>query len=169
MKNSLIVLFLSLLFLQCKEEPQILFEMPYRVDFEITAGLNPFDAHYFNSPNINSKVDTLFSVHNVDQNEIISIQPHIGRLSTVFNDVDYDFVRDISVRIYNDDPDDFREIFYRDELPLNTKGDIDLLPTLTDIQDFVKNDQFNIIVRFEFRNAPPEFIQSRLDYSFEVK
>ncbi len=168
MQRLLYLLPFLLLLSNCQKEPDYLFKMEYEQDFEIAAGLNTFVVWYFEMRFIPSNADDFFTAFGADINEAGIINPGRARLSTIFSDVDYDFIEDISVRIYQDDPDEDKEIFYRDNLPFNTGRDIDLFPTLVDVSEFVLEERFNVRVRMVFRQNPPQFVDSRLTFDFLV-
>jgi len=137
-------------------------------DFAIQAGLNTFDAHYFQINRIVSNADSLFSFYNVDPTNIQQIQPRSARLTSIFASTDYSFIRDIEIRIFEDDPDNYQVLFFRDNVPLNTGQTLDLVPNGVDIQELVKKEKFGIVIRMVLRDLSPEFIESRLDFSFNV-
>ena len=161
---------ISVLMVSCKKDQNILFEMNYPVnDFAINAGLNPFEVHYFEIRNITSNADSLFSFHNVNKTSISSIQPKAARLSSIFASSDYNFIANIEIRIFENDPDNYNVLFYRDNVPLNTGKDLDLIPLGVDIQDYALKENFGLVIRMELRDITPEFIESRLNFSFSVQ
>jgi len=169
MKNK-IIFFLSLVLItSCEKDELGLFEMSYMEDFTIQAGLNTFDAWYFELKNIDSNTDNYLSTFGFDRSEITKVDPKSARLVTLFSDVEYRFVQEVSVRLYQDDPGDYQEIFYRENVPFNTKGEIGLLPTLVDAKEKLTQEKFNIQIRMEFRETPPEFVESRIEFDFIVK
>ena len=89
-------------------------------------------------------------------------------MTSIFASTDYSFIRDIEIRIFEDDPDDYQVLFFRDNVPLNTGQILDLVPNGVDIQEIVKKEKFGIVVRMVLRNLSPEFIESRLEFAFNV-
>ncbi len=170
MKKILLFAVVALLLGACKKEEISLFDMVYRKDFSIQAGLSTIDNHHFRLTNIPSNSDTLFTVHSVTLEDITSITPKSARLTAIFANVDYSFLFNVSVRIFKDDPDVYREIFYRDNVPANTGDFLDLIPTLVDVKEYMKDEKINIdVVLIRPRTTPSAFIETRLDFSFEVK
>lgn len=167
--SYLLVLLLPLLLTNCKKEENVLFRMEYNETFEIKAGLNTFETHHFLIQNRNTNINSYLAGYGGDASELMAINPRSARLETLFSNATYDIVLDVSVRIYEDDPNDYKEIFYREDVPLNTGATLDLIPTLVDVKEMMTEDRYNIDVAFLFRNPPPEFIESRLTFDFFVK
>lgn len=170
MPRFLFILVLPLLFFSCKKDPNVLFEMNYpNNDFAIGAGLSPFEVHYFTLFNIQTGADSLFNFYNVDMSEVTQIQPRTARLSSIFASSDYNFINKIEIRIFEDDPDDYDVIFFRDDVPFDTRRDLDLVPNGVDVQNYLTGRRFGIVLRMELRDISPEFLESRLNFSFSVQ
>ena len=170
MRYFFLLLILPVLFGSCRKDPNVLFEMDYpNNDFAIAAGLSPFEVHYFTLHNIRTNSDSLFSFHNIDPNNITQIQPRSARLSALFASSDYNFINKIEIRIFSDNPDNYDVLFFRDDVPFNTRRDLDLVPNGVDVQRYLKKDRFGLIIRLELRDISPEFMESRLDIQFAVQ
>jgi len=166
MRRYILLFFLTIHLLGCNKDPDSLFDMPYELNFEVAAGLNTFEAHYFDISGIRTNAEDLLNANNVQDTDITAVQPKTARLLSTFADVDLDFIREISIRVFEDDPDAFHEIFFRDNVPLNSEDFIDLIPALPDVKEFLLDDGYNISIRMEFRLPPPTFVTMRLDYDF---
>ena len=163
-----ILLILPLLFSNCKKEDPILFEMVYAENFTIPAGINPFDTHYFRIKNI--PIGTYLSSRNLTTDMLNSINPRAANFVNVFaGTASYDLIRDVSVRIYTDDENNFKELFYYDLVPENTGDNLGIIPSLVDTKDFLNDTHFNIIIRLNFRQPPVQNIETRLRFSLGVK
>lgn len=161
----------SLIFLlsNCKDEEPVLFTMPYQETFEIPAGLNTIDTHHFVIPNIASNKATLFSGNNVTDEDVVTINPESCRMTSVLN-ADYGFLFNVSVRMYTDNPDAYLEIFYRDNVPANTGGQLDLIPTLVNVRNFLVAETFTVEVVLERPRIPsPEYIDTVVRMDFAVR
>ena len=169
MRYIVVFLFIPILFSNCGDDEIIQFRMEYRQDFEISAGLNPFEVWYFEINNVDSNAADYFSTFDVQQSDVTAINPGSAQMSLIAASNDYDFIEDISVRMYLEDPAVYKEIFFRDNLPNDNSRVLDLIPTLVDVQDWIVEDSYNILVRIQFRQAPPEFFDNRLDFDFLVK
>jgi hypothetical protein len=152
----------------CKKDSTSRFDMLYpELYFTIPAGLDPFRIHFIELRNIPLNKDFYFNLHNVNDPDAVRIQPRAARITSLFGDVDMDFVDRISILVSStDNPDQFFELFYRDPLPLRIGSFIDMIPTLLDFRQVIKTDAINLRIRMQLRAPTPSFIESRLDYSF---
>ncbi len=165
----LLLFIIPFLWSGCRNDEPILFELEFREDFEITAGLNTIETHHFLLRNINTNLDSYLSSFGYQESDISLINPNNATLEVLFGNSDLDFVFEVSVRAYKENPLDYQEIFYRENVPLNTSSVLQLLPTLVDVKKLMQEDVFNIDVAFLFRNAPPQFIDARLTLDLLAK
>jgi len=156
---------LPLFFSACRGEG-LGFTMTYQQDFEIPAGLGVFDTHVFQITDIPTNMDAFLITNDANENDITAIIPREAELSINFANVDFAFVREVVVEIYNDENVRGREIFFREDIPLNTGGRIQLAPSLPDIQEFLMEDNFNIRIELKLRDFSPSFIETRFNFQF---
>ena len=171
-KYLLLFLLLPLLWLGCKEDgaKPILFEMTYRVDLEIPAGLNTIEDHYFQFKRINSLLDSLLSFHGFTREDISSVNPKTARLTAAFAGDEYNFIRELSLYLFVDEVNGRRsEAFWRPEIPLNTGEILDVPGTLIDGKDYFFEPRFNIELRLDTRDFTNTFIETRLDFTFVIR
>ena len=172
MKKILLLLLPAiLLFSNCNKNDDYLFEMKYFADFTIASGLNPFaGTHIFEINNIKSNYDNYLSQNTALNSSISIINPGSAILSSIFQNSQYQYAREISVKIFSpDDPDFEKEIFYQDVIPENQSGDFNLFPTLVDAKVFLEKEEFSIRVEFQLREFSPETVETRIDFSFFAK
>ena len=152
----------------CKDDmPDELFEFTHVVDFALPAGLNTFETHFFILPPIHSLVDDQLAATGLDAEVIGSIKPKFCRFSTVFEDIDLDFIRVIEIRLVDQfDPDIRREVFYLDPVPNNTKNVIRPFPGLADVKDILISPSFAVEVRLLFWRPPPQSYDMRVSMEF---
>ncbi len=163
--------FFSLIFLlsNCTKDEPVLFSMPYQETFEIPAGLNTVDTHYFVLSDISTNKTNFFNANNITDEEVVTINPESCRLTSVLNS-EYDWLFNVSVRMYTDNPDAYKEIFYRDNIPANTGSQLDLIPTLVNVRDFLVAETFTVEVVLERPRVPsPEFIDTVIRMEFAVR
>lgn len=149
-------------------DENLLFEMPYRVEFEIPAGLNTIDDHFFEINNIPTNADSIFSFYGVDKDAVFRIDPGIAELSTIFSNVNYGFIQEAAIEIFNDDNPVGKEVFFRIQIPQNIGSRMDMAATLVDAQEFLKQDNFNIRLILDTRQLNTEFIDTRITFNFRV-
>jgi len=163
---ALLVLMASL---SCrKDTDRVRFDMLYpEVYFTIPAGLNPFLIHYIELRDLPLNRAFYFNLNEVKDSASVKILPRNARISSFLGDVDFDFIDRISILVASaDKPDQFFELFYRDQIPLNTGPFLDLVPTLLDLQQIASSDRIHLRIRMQLRAPTPVFVESRLDYAF---
>jgi len=168
MKKIIPLLLLPFLLLNCNKDDVELFRMDYRENFEIQGGLSAFFQWQFEVNNINTRKSTYLTTHSVGEAEITSINPQSARLTSV-SGIDFRFIKCISIRIYEDDPTQYREIFYRDNIPFNIGSTLDLLPTLINAKIELLEEEFNILVNMEYRDQTPQTIEVVMDLEFAAR
>ncbi len=166
MKKLFYLLLLPILFSNCKDGCDVLAEMPYTEEFSIPAGLNPIQTYYFTIENIPNQKNTIFAANSLTDEDVSEIKGKSARFSSIFSGPEYDFIREISVQIYTDNPDDWSEVFYRTNIQENTGGDLDLIGSLTNIQRHLKGPTFNIVIKLDLRRTNTESLETRFDFQF---
>ncbi len=162
------IVVLTLSFSCKKDTDRIRFDMIYpEVYFTIPAGLNPFLIHYIEIKDLPLNKSFFFNLNEIKDSTSVKILPRNARISSFLGDVDFDFIDRISILVASaDKPDQYFELFYRDQIPLNTGPFLDLVPTLLDLQQIVSSDRINLRIRMQLRAPTPVFVESRLDYAF---
>ncbi|MFK7979467.1 MAG: hypothetical protein AB8G86_05770 [Saprospiraceae bacterium] len=159
------VLMLPIIFSTCRDNGPG-FNMTYQRDFEIPAGLGVFDTHVFELNGIPTNKAAFLSTTGANENEITAILPREAELSLNFANVDFVFVGEVVVEIFTREDNVGIEIFYRDEIPLNTGRSITLFPSLPEIGRYLDGDEFNVRVELRLRDISPQFLETRLDFQF---
>jgi len=152
-------------------EKAFLFEMEYPVIFTINAGIGPYVSHYFEIQGISTFADSLFAYHNVDPTTIESILPRKGRMVAVFADVEYDFIKNIEVELYDEVNGSVLRLpaYYRDPVPEKTGSQVDLVSEEANLKDFMLKDKMNCRIKLQLYGAAPKTIESRLILTFAVR
>jgi len=156
--------------LGCNKDNRVeLFQMTQVMDFEIKAGLNTLETHFFLQPAALSTYEEQLELSGFDESLVAAIEPKFSQLSTVFRDVDLEFIRLIEIRVVDTfDPTFQREVFYLDPVPPNTRNIIRPFPGLTNVREIVSNPTFGIEVRIVFRFVPRDNYDMRLQMDFAV-
>jgi len=137
-------------------------QMPYRYQFDVPAGLNPLNTHFFKRNGVITNASNLLGdLDNVDR-----IIPYQARLTSLDN-VDFAFVREIEVRVVDrDNPGLEIPVFYREEIPQNIGLSVDLIATQADVTDILSLDDYNVIVEMKLYSTTGQTFQSDLQLSF---
>ena len=146
-KGILGVLAVILLFLGCGNgDLGPGFEMNYIQDFEIFAGLNTIDTHVFEF-DIPSNFKDYLNNNGVKEDEIETIVPKYIRFSNLSGNQDYSILNRVRINVSNLDGTLEYEVAYREPVPLDTKFDLDLIPTLAEVPEQLQNDKFKIKIK----------------------
>jgi len=81
--------------------------------------------------------------------------------------LDLTFINEMVVNVLNpDNLEQSKEVFYYDQQNFNRITQIELFPSLPDIQDFVKNDRIILQVEFIFNTPPPQTFDMAMELEF---
>lgn len=151
----------------CRTIPEPLFEMRVEADLNIPAGLNSFDTHYFYIRDVPTRYQTFVSSDS-QLDGIASIYPNRAILSSIFTNIDWAILREISIHaISQRNPQQRNEVFYFDRLDSNVK-DLNLFSSLSEVKDILLQDFITLEVRLNFNRVLPTEIESRITMNFNV-
>ncbi len=160
-----------LLFSSCRNDRRHeLFVLPYMVDFELQAGLNTFETHFFRKYQILSQYQVQLDANGRQDSDVISITPKYAALSTVFEDDNLDFIRQVFVRVFDPaDPDNVNsEVFYLDPVPSNTRKVIHPFPGLADVKRITSLPVFGVEVGISLWKITPKSYDMRLEFDLSA-
>ncbi|MBP7821557.1 MAG: hypothetical protein KA010_01450 [Saprospiraceae bacterium] len=174
--NKIFIYCIAFLFICCvscnkSDDNSLKFKLTYQGGFEMQAGLAPYivETHYFVIRGIPSHFENALTERNLLATDIKRINPLTCRLVRPFADGNYDFLYNVSIQIVNpDDPTDWKEIAYRENIQTGTNSTLDLFPTLVDVSDFLKRDYFDIRVKMNLYNSTTSYITNRVEFDFEA-
>lgn len=174
MKRLFFLFFVVIFGIQCNrgDNLNLAFEMEYpNIIFEIPAGLNTIESHFFLLKDIPTAKNFFFG--DIPEEDIQAIVPSYARMTALDgNSIDYDFLFEVSVRICqpNKESNCLREIFYRDRIPNNVGNRLDLIPNDNNLKEILTQDDFTIeVVLKRLVSTSPTFINSRLEMGFEAR
>jgi hypothetical protein len=138
--------------------------MSYPIDFTLGAGLNTLQTHFYRTSGIQSQFQAELDAVARQESEITSITPKFAALSTVFQDADLDFIRQIFIRVFDpSDPDNTnREVFYLDPVPPNTRTIIRPFPGLANVKDITSLPVFGVEIGISLWEITPRTYDMRL-------
>ena len=147
------------------------FNMTYQSVFEVQAGAQPFVVQPYLITNIVTDTTLFFSANGVHSDGILSINPAQCRLFSQLSNINFAFVDLAAVTIINPlDPNDRQEVFYRDNIPFNEDGVLDIFPDLPDVKaTLMRLPKYNLEIVLRFREAPASAIPIQIDWSFRAK
>lgn len=160
-----LVIFISL-FWGCREEDPVLFEMPFMLTFEMPAGLNPLDRHYFTVKEVPTHLLQLKDQFGVDESQNITIKPASAIFTSVLQNLTFEFIEEIRISIYQDDIEDDELVFLTDFIPGNAGRNVNVGPFEDDVSSYFTKSTINFKVGFRFRTPTPTFVDGRVDIKF---
>lgn len=158
-----------MVFTGCTKKPDVRFEVPFQLNFEIPAGLNPFKKHFREIRAVPSNLEALKKQFNIPAGENLDIRPGSAILSSLLNNVDYDFLEEIEISIFQDDPEDDVIAFLSDRIPFNAGRNVIIIPFDTDVSDFLETGMVNFKISFRLRRTTPSFIETSINIRFSVE
>ena len=165
MKKIILLLLFPLTFSNCAKEFITLADIPYSTQFDIPVGLNPFTIWEITLTDIPNDRLARLEAANVSEDEVERIVGKTGLISTVFEGVNLDFIREISVEVFSDNINDSTEILHREQVGDNTGDSIGLNASLPDVTRHLQGETFGIIVTISPRRTAPQNIPVQLDFT----
>lgn len=154
----------SIFFSACGSGGDPLFEMPIEAQFDIPAGLDNFQTHYF----IIRRVPTFAQRYGISERDGVErINAGRGLLAAQFNAVDWGSVREISIHISgSNDLENGKEVFFQDRIDFSGVEELRLFSSLSEVKDILLQDFVDIEVRLNFRRITIQEIDARLNLNF---
>src|SRR5574338_596662 len=124
-----------------KDNREELFVINHLVDFTIQPGLNTFDTHITDIFPIESLLDARLDETGTAPAEVHTIEPKRAMLSSVFGDINLEFIDQVSILIYNPyNHSDRVEFAYKDreQIPYSKKYSIELFPGIADVKHWME-------------------------------
>lgn len=152
-----------------KDKRQELFQLNHHVEFDIVPGLNTLDTHIYSIAPIKSLLEDHLAASGKTLSDVVAIEAYQANLSSIFQDVNLDFIDKISVLIF--DPFDHTkkiEFFYLDPVPFKNKVNIELFPGIADVSEWMEKEYFGIEIRLNYRQVTPSLIQMRFEFDLRV-
>ena len=153
--------------MSCRKKDRVLFEIPFRLNFQVQAGLNPFVKHYYPVTNISTNIQTLREQFNVDPDQVLRIRPSSAIFSSLHQDVDLDFIQEVGISVFEGfDQENDTDVFLSDFVPVNAGRNINVLPFDDDVAEVINVDKINFLVSLRLKAPTPEFFETNIDIKF---
>ncbi|NND06096.1 MAG: hypothetical protein HKN87_06935 [Saprospiraceae bacterium] len=152
----------------CSKNPDILFEIPMQLDFTISPGLSPFEKHFYLVQNVPTNMEVLKEQFSVTENQELVLRPGSAVLRS-FSRVDFDFVQEVTISVYETDKDDDTEIFFNNQIPFNAGRNVFINPIDRDYRDEVDRETLNFKIGLRFRSITPTSIDSNIEIVFTAE
>ncbi len=169
--SGVLIFSITFLLTGCKTDQRTeLFEMVHAVDFELQAGLNTLETHFYRTSGIQSQFQAQLDALGRPASDVVSVTPKYAELSTIFGDQDLDFIRQVFVRVYDlSDPFNVTsEIFYLDPVPPNTRNVIRPFPGLADVLNITSESNFGVEIGISLWQVTPRSFDMRLEFELSA-
>ena len=171
LRYALLFFAAALIFDACDKDQQqgVLLDFTPR-QLEIPAGLNPTRLHGFVIGPFSTEHDRFESLTGTVWEDWTRVEPAQASLQINEPGLDWGFALEVSVLAYTDDPATAKEIFYRDQIPRDVGGRLDLIPTDFDANaGLLEEDEINIIIELRrLLTSPPQNLPVVFRYNFEA-
>lgn len=167
--STILFFLVSVLNSGCLKGVDELYAMQLSVDFDVPAGLNTFETYFFPIENVTTRYEAFRDANNYQDDDIGQIIAGNAVLTTQFEDVDLEFVQGIEVRLINHlDPSKSSEAFYLEFEDFGTRTQIQLIPSLPNLESYIKNGKMDVQVQLDLRGFSPIHMKMRLFMEFLV-
>ncbi len=166
MKKYFLLFIPILLFTQCKKDKSD-FELMYNTTFEISAGLPPFPFQNVDIVIPNFNIEQRLAGEGFMPDDITTLTTRSLRFDIINSTADFSFLEQAVMEIRAEGLPQI-EIGYLDFVPNNQGASLDLIPSLPDVQEYVKQSNFTVIFKMAPRFSPAQFSDVRLYLSFDV-
>jgi hypothetical protein len=165
----ILLLLTGSLFFSCNNETPA-FYLFKENDITIPPGLSTIETHFFIVNNIPNTFRSELEIRGILPEQIKSVNAGQGTFSPVFESFNYGIMDEVSVWLVSaTDPGIRREIYYREQIPLNQENELRLLSGLANLKDFLLTEEkYNLEIQLNFRNFVPTELENRLTYNFAV-
>lgn len=153
----------------CEKEVPIRYEARTDAMFIIPLGLNTVETHYFPVYDVPTYYLLNASRFNVDTATIQNIQASKGLLRAKFNDAEFDFIERISVyAVSKKDPTFKREMYYLDFNPINTREELRMLSSTSQLKQIMSEEFIDLEIRLNLRRFSTSNIETIIDFGYAV-
>lgn len=169
MKKIGFLALVSLFFWRCGDDGNLVgFELTYVQDFQIFAGLNTFQTHVFNLEQIRSEYEAFLGASDFSDSDVIRIIPKLFRLTSISGNIPFSDLERVRIFIVKPDGSFESEVAFLEPVPLSAGFELDLAPTLANVEEHIREERFNILVKLDFRTTNLQSIDARLNFTFQA-
>ena len=144
----------------------MLFDIPQRLEFTVPAGLNPFDKHFFLIREVPSNLVNLKTQFGIEEGQALIIRPTQAIMTTQFQDLDLDFIDEVEISVFEEDPDADQIAFLTDQVPFNAAKNIVIIPFDTDFAHQLETGMVNYKVSIRLRATTPSAFTSVINLTY---
>jgi len=148
----------------------VLFEIPFRINFEVGAGLSSVQKYFFIEADQPSNIAALKAQFDVGEDEVLTIRPASAIFSSVLQEVDFTFIEEIEISLFKGlDKEEDTTVFLTDIVPVNAGRNVNVLPFDDIVTEFIDQPFVNFKIGMRFRAPTPISIQGNIDIIFTAE
>lgn len=153
----------------CNKNADILFEIPMQLDFAISPGLSAFEKHFYLARNVPTNMKTLKEQFSVSTDQELVLRPGSAVLRSFARNVDFDFIQEVTISVYDDDREDDTDIFFNNQIPFNAGRNVFINPIDRDYREEIDKETLNFKIGLRFRTTTPTLIDSNIEIVFTAE
>ncbi len=146
-----------------------LFEVESVATLTIDAGLNTIETHHYKIEDIASTLLAQLKTRNLSMDDIQVIKPQVVVFTSLDNETHFSFIQAVTVDIYTRKNPIEAEIAFQEFIPLNTKSELTLFPSLLNIKEYLSEELFSIDIGLRVRSFLNRNVDVRIDIIFQVE
>lgn len=155
-----------LLLVSCVKDDSVKpgFDMVFREQFELRAGLSTFVVHHFYFREVPTRFQQILAQQGRSAADVTGVLMASGVLSGVFGDADLSVIQEVSLRAFKEPTiNDQIEIAYRLPVPLDPGNRLDLIPSLADTKRYAQEERMGLDLAIRLRDIPRQTTTMQLD------
>jgi len=161
------VISLCFFLLGCSNEGRELFDIRIETFFDIPAGLNSLETHFFIIRDVPTRIEAIGS--NLQDNEVLSVKSSTGVLRGRITSNDYRIIDQIAISaISSTDENNKKEIYWMDFIPLDQTGDLQLFSSLPNVREIILQETIDLEIKISFKSFTPVNMENRLIMNFKA-
>jgi hypothetical protein len=118
---------------------------------------------------VQTNIRELRNQFNIDENQSLIIRPASAVLSSTFQDITFEFLAEVEISLFEDDPDQDIEAFLTENVPVNAGRNVVVVPFETDLSKYVDEQTMNFKISLRLRTTTPSFIESVIELNFTAE
>jgi len=167
--NKYLLVLIAAVSLSCNKNADILFEIPMQLEFAIGPGLSAFEKHFYLVRNVPTNMIALKEQFAISTDQELVLRPGSAVLRSFGQNVDFDFIQEVTISVYDDDRDDDTDIFFNNQIPFNAGRNVFINPIDRDYREEIDKESLNFKIGLRFRTTTPRLIDSNIEIVFTAE
>jgi hypothetical protein len=169
LNTSVIVILILSLLVGCNGTDRTFVQRQIIENFQIPAGLNTIESHYFRLSDVNLFYNETLKANGFETTSPREVSGLRASIRNRFSGNDLSVIDRISIFVVNkQNRTDRVEIFYNENIPFNQANEIKLLSSISNFYPYIKDGKVDLDVRIQFRGFLPLAAQLNLDMTYLI-